>query len=51
MKPTSPTRKASPLGRADFHRHFTWEIICTGSSGKRTRHLDVIYKNLCYGLK
>ena len=41
MKPTSPTRRASPLARAGFHPHFTWEFIWRASSSKRARHLDV----------
>ena len=42
MKPTSSTRRASPLARAGFHPHFTWKFIWRASSGKRTRYLDVL---------
>ena len=41
MKPTSPTRRASPLARAGFHPYFTSEFMLRASSGKRARHLDV----------
>ena len=47
MKPISPTRRASPLARAGFYRHFTWRA----SSGKRTRHLDVSHKFLLFWIK
>ena len=42
MKLSIPTRRASPLARADFHPHFTWKFIWRASSGKRARHLDVL---------
>ena len=41
MKPTSRTRRASPLARTDIHPHFTWEFIWRASSSKRARHLDI----------
>ena len=47
MKPTSPTRMASP----DFHHHFTWEFIWRASHGKRARHLDVSYNFLSLWIK
>ena len=43
MKPSSPTVRASPLARAVFYPHFTWEFIWRASSGKRARQLDVSY--------
>ena len=46
MKPSGPTRRASPLAMAGFHPHFTSEFIWRARSGKRARHLDVSYNFL-----
>ena len=51
MKPTRPTGRASPLAKAGFHPHFTWEFIWRSSSGKRARYLDVSYNFLLLWIK